>query len=206
MSPVAPCRSQLETPAPRSRHSRGRRPAGWRPVEQQRSGAESHEGRRHEGRQQGGAKSDHAGTRQASDTQAGSMTLIRGTDSAVEEVRLHLGLQDIYDVGQRPDVLPGQAAGTLAQCAEVAGRVLVVPLAPARTGDRPPVLSGEAQDHAVMLPAWAPRQRVGAQVLPKADGRNRCVGLGSASSRVLEYPRPGWRAAQMTAIDQSRSV
>jgi hypothetical protein len=48
-----------------------------------------------------------------------------------------LGLQDIQDVwASDPLFYPAKPPAHWLMCAEVAGRVLVVPLAPARSGDR----------------------------------------------------------------------
>jgi hypothetical protein len=47
-----------------------------------------------------------------------------------------LGLQDVYDVWTSdPLFYPAKPPAHCLMCAEVAGRVLVVPLAPARSGD-----------------------------------------------------------------------
>jgi len=47
-----------------------------------------------------------------------------------------LGLQDVYDVWTSdPLFYPAKPPAHWLMCAEVAGRVLVVPLAPARSGD-----------------------------------------------------------------------
>ncbi len=48
----------------------------------------------------------------------------------------HLGLQDVYDVWvSDPLFYPAKPPAHWLMCAEIAGRVLVVPLAPARSGD-----------------------------------------------------------------------
>ncbi len=48
----------------------------------------------------------------------------------------NLGLQDVYDVwGSDPLFYPAVPPAHWLMCAEVGGRVLVVPLAPARDGD-----------------------------------------------------------------------
>jgi hypothetical protein len=48
----------------------------------------------------------------------------------------HLGLQDVYDVWTSdPLFYPAKPPAHWLLCAEVAGRVLVVPLAPARSGN-----------------------------------------------------------------------
>ncbi len=48
----------------------------------------------------------------------------------------HLGLHDVYDVWTNdPLFYPAKPPAHWLMCAEVAGRVLVVPLAPARDGD-----------------------------------------------------------------------
>jgi hypothetical protein len=48
----------------------------------------------------------------------------------------HLGTEDIYDVwASGPLFYPAKPPAHWLMCAEVAGRVLVVPLAPARDGD-----------------------------------------------------------------------
>lgn len=48
----------------------------------------------------------------------------------------HLGLQDVYDVwGSEPLFYPAKPPAHWLMCAEVAGRILVVPLAPPRSGD-----------------------------------------------------------------------
>jgi hypothetical protein len=48
----------------------------------------------------------------------------------------HLGLQDVYDVWTSdPLFYPAKPPAHWLMCAEVAGTVLVVPLAPARSGD-----------------------------------------------------------------------
>jgi hypothetical protein len=48
----------------------------------------------------------------------------------------HLGLHDVYDVWTSdPLFYPAKPPAHWLMCAEVAGRVLVVPLAPARDGD-----------------------------------------------------------------------
>ena len=49
----------------------------------------------------------------------------------------HLGVDDIYDVwANSPQFYPAKPPAHWLMCAEVAGRVLVVPLAPARDRDR----------------------------------------------------------------------
>lgn len=48
----------------------------------------------------------------------------------------HLGLHDVYDVWTNdPLFYPAKPPAHWLMCAEVAGRVLVIPLAPARDGD-----------------------------------------------------------------------
>ena len=48
----------------------------------------------------------------------------------------HLGIDDVYEVwGSDPLFYPAKRPAHWLMCAEVAGRVLVVPLAPARDGD-----------------------------------------------------------------------
>jgi hypothetical protein len=48
----------------------------------------------------------------------------------------HLGIQDVYDVWiNDPLFYPAKPPAHWLMCAEVAGQILVVPLAPARSGD-----------------------------------------------------------------------
>lgn len=52
----------------------------------------------------------------------------------------HLGIEDIDEVwASDPLFYPAKPLAHWLMCAEVAGRVLVVPLAPARDGDPPPL-------------------------------------------------------------------
>lgn len=48
----------------------------------------------------------------------------------------HLGIEDVYDVWlSDPLFYPAKPPAHWLMCAEIAGRVLIVPLAPARSGD-----------------------------------------------------------------------
>jgi hypothetical protein len=59
-----------------------------------------------------------------------------GTQAAHLFKHPHLGLDDIDDVwASDPLFYPAKPPARWLMCAEVGGRVLVVPLAPARTGD-----------------------------------------------------------------------